>query len=112
MREAQAGNKNPMWGKKLSKERRRQISECQKGKVISPEVRRKMSLGKMGQLGWNKGGHISEGVKQKIADAKRLTWAQHPEMKISQGIRMKAYWAARRAAKLASQPQLALGATA
>ena len=71
-----------------------------------------IGLGMMGRPGWNKGGHDSEEVKQKKADAKRLTWAQHPEMKISQGIRMKAYWAARRAAKLASQPQLALGATA
>lgn len=43
MSKAQSGDKHPNWGKKLSKETCRRISEGQRGRVISEETRKKIS---------------------------------------------------------------------
>jgi len=72
MSKAQSGKNNPMYGKKLSKEHKRKISESGKGlkrsestkakmrksfkgRIISKATRVKISQSKMGNIPWNKG---------------------------------------------------------
>lgn len=44
--ESKSGHKNPMYGKKISEETRKKMSEVKKGKKISQETRRKLSEAK------------------------------------------------------------------
>lgn len=68
--EAKKGEKNPMYGKKHSEERRKQISEFMKGNkygcgnLHSEETRKKMSESHKGKI-------LSEEHKQNISNAKK-----------------------------------------
>jgi group I intron endonuclease len=107
------GSSNPMFGKKATKETRQKmslahkgnkshtgrtfssehlqhLSEAHRGRKHPEEVKLKISSSQLGSLNHRYGKSISEDHKQAI----------------------RTFWAARRAAKLASQPQLALGVTA
>jgi len=65
MSESHTGEKNPMYGKKLSEEARRKISEARKGKKHTEEARRKMS-----EAQWLKGkGYLISGENNPRAKA-------------------------------------------
>ena len=59
-----SGENHPFYGKHLSEETRRKISESNKGHPVSEETRRKIAEG-------NRGKHLSEETKKKIGDANR-----------------------------------------
>lgn len=71
--ETQKGEKNPFFGKHLSYEAKRKISEAKKGKSLSEETRRKLSE-------IRKGKHLSEETRRKISEAKKgkYTGENHP----------------------------------
>ena len=48
--ESLMGEKHPMFGKKISEQTRKKISEAQKGKIHSEETKRKMSEARKGKL--------------------------------------------------------------
>jgi hypothetical protein len=50
-----SGKNNPMFGKHLSEETKRKLSEMFKGRFVSEETRKKMSIGLKGRTPWNKG---------------------------------------------------------
>ena len=56
----------PSYGKHLSEETRRKMSEARKGKHLSEETRRKLSEVR-------KGKHLSEETRRKISEARRKT---------------------------------------
>ena len=60
--EAKKGERNPNYGKHLSEETRRKISEANKGKPLSEEARRRL-------LEANKGRPLSEEHRRKISNA-------------------------------------------
>lgn len=60
-----------MSGRVLSEETRKKISEAMKGKTQSKEHKLNQSLSKKGQVPWNKGKHISEETKRKISLARK-----------------------------------------
>ena len=53
----------------MTEERRRKMSEVNRGRIASEETRRKQSLAKMGHTPWNKGKHWSEESRRKMSDA-------------------------------------------
>lgn len=55
------GEKNPMWGKKLSEEHKRKLREALKGE----------KNGMYGKAPWNKDKKLSEETKQKISETKK-----------------------------------------
>ena len=67
------GEKNPMYGKKLSKEHKQKISMKMqgknKGKHLSEEAKQHMSEAQMGEKNGMYGKHLSEEAKQKISVA-------------------------------------------
>lgn len=87
----QAGEKNHMWGKKISEERRKNLSEAHKGiqagenhpmygQKHSEESRKKMSDA-------HKGNALSEENKRNIAKANKKVWANLSEEKRDEWIR-------------------------
>lgn len=64
----QKGEKHHQWGKSLSGEHRKKISEAHKGKQFSEESKRKMSEAKKGKK-YRLGKHHSEKSKRKIGKA-------------------------------------------
>tara|TARA_Y100000780_G_scaffold132785_1_gene119550 strand:- start:22 stop:234 length:213 start_codon:yes stop_codon:yes gene_type:complete len=61
------GEKHPMYGKHLSEETKRKISESGIVALNRPEIKRKMS----GRTPWNKGKHLSEEIKRKMRKAQK-----------------------------------------
>lgn len=62
--ESEKGEKNHLYGKRLSFEHRRKISESEKGKIISEEHRKRISES-------NRGKTLSEETKQKISESSK-----------------------------------------
>lgn len=88
MSESRKGEKNPFYGKKLSKEHKeklrkshlgkklseetkKKISEGNKGKVFSEETRKKLSEANKGRTGVWKGKHLPEETRKKISEAQK-----------------------------------------
>lgn len=61
--EALSGELNPMWGKCFSEEHRRKLSEASKGRHPTEETRRKMSEARRGR-------HCTEETRRKMGAAK------------------------------------------
>ena len=66
----QAGEKNPMYGKKHSEETKEKIRETSTGKHPSENTRKKMSAAHTGELNHNYGKYHSEETRKKISDTK------------------------------------------
>lgn len=73
---AKKGENNPLFGKNLSEEHRRKISDGNKGKNVSEETRIKMSKSQMGDSHWNRGKNLSDEHKKKIAES--ISGENHP----------------------------------
>ena len=80
--EAQKGEKSPNWGKKLSEEHRRKLSEANKGKKLSEERRRKLSEAK-------KGKKLSEEHCRKMSEANKGEKSPNWGKKLSEEHRRK-----------------------
>ena len=71
------GEDNPNFGRKNTEETKNKMSASQKGKVRTPEQRKRLSETKKqmyasGELiSWNKGGHISEEQKKHLSDIRK-----------------------------------------
>ncbi len=79
--DAFVGEQNSRYGKPMSEEHRRKLSEAKKGKHLSEEHRRKCSESLKGKVPWNKGKHIqiSEEHRKKLSESmkgyhKGMTW--------------------------------------
>ncbi len=70
--ESKRGEKNPFYGKHLSEEHRRRISEANKGKKISEEQKRKISIA-------NTGRKQSIEQRQKSSESHKRFYQLHPE---------------------------------
>ena len=66
---ATTGKNNPMYGKHLSAEARRKISEGNKGKIISEERKKAVSM-------QHKGKKVAEETKRKISESNKKCWAE------------------------------------
>ncbi len=71
MSEAQRGEKNHMFGKKLSEEHRQKIKEALTGKKHTEETKRKISEAQQGEKNHNFGKKLSEETKQKMSEANK-----------------------------------------
>lgn len=70
--EAQSGEKSHKYGKHLSDETKKKISDSHKGRVFSEETRRIMSEAKSGKNHPFYGTHRSEETKKKIREAQKM----------------------------------------
>lgn len=81
--ERMSGKNNPRYGKHLSEETKRKISESEKGKIISEETRKKISEANRGKI-------VSEGTKQKMSDAQKGRFiSEETRKKISESMKGK-----------------------
>ena len=74
-----SGENNPFYGQKHSEETRTRMSLAKKGKSHKPhsqETRAKISASNKGKHSHNKGKHLSEEHKAKIAIARKAWWAR------------------------------------
>ena len=66
---AHKGEKNPMFGKKISEEQKKKISEAHKGKHLSEEHKRKLSEAQKGEKNHNYGKQLSDETRKKMSEA-------------------------------------------
>ena len=69
--EAKKGENHYLYGKTLSEETRRKLSEVQKGRTHSQETKIKMSEAHKGEKNPNYGKNPSEETRRKISEAKK-----------------------------------------
>lgn len=87
--------RNHNFGKHLSEDTKRKLSEAHKGKTLSEEHRRKMSEVRKGEKNPLFGKKHSKEVKRKISEAmKGRVFSEETRRKLSEAT--KAYWARRR----------------
>jgi len=71
MSEAQKGEKSHMYGKHISEEHKRKLSEFNRGKQVSEETRRKLSEAHSGKNHFNYGKQFSEETKKRMSEAQK-----------------------------------------
>ena len=69
--EAVSGKNHPMYGKHISEEHKRRLSEFNRGKQVSEETRRKLSETHSGKNNFNYSKHFSEETKKRMSEAQR-----------------------------------------
>jgi len=74
--ESKKGEKNPNWGKSLSEEAKRRLSEANKGKKLGVEHRHKIGRAMSGKNNPNWGKPLSEETRRKLGKA--LSGENHP----------------------------------
>ena len=92
--ESRLGEKHPLYGKHISEETRRKMSEAQKGKIFSEEHRRKLSECQLGEKHYRWGRPYSDAEKKKYSDAAhkravaQIDMATQEIIKIFDGVRI------------------------
>ena len=69
MAKAHKGEKNPMFGKHLSEESKKKLSDAKKGKHLSEEHKRKLSDALKGEKNHNYGKQFSDETRKKMSEA-------------------------------------------
>jgi len=89
-----SGENNPMYGKTVSKETKRKLSEAKKGRIFSEETKRKLSKAKKGKNNPMYGIPKSEEIKRKLSEAmkgknKGKTVSEETKIKLSEAMKGK-----------------------
>ena len=88
--DAFTGEQNSRYGKPMSEETRRKLSESHKGKHLSEEHRKNVSASLKGKVPWNKGKHLSEETRRKLSESLKgkNTWLKGRTWKLVEGKRV------------------------
>ena len=90
--ESKTGENNPMFGKHLSEEHRKKLSDALTGRVFTEEQKKKLSESKTGENNPMFGKHLSEETRNRISEAKTgIIFTEEHRKKMSQANKGKIY---------------------